>query len=315
MRNRREFLKKSLITCATVATLPNCTNTTVEASQADLKTRQPKKALVLWYSQTGHTKQYGETIAHTLKKAQVSVDSVDIREFDTELIDQYDLIVAGTPVHYYSVPKNYQKWLQSLKRIDGTAIATYSTFGGHGDNPWNTACTLAELLIEKGGLPVGIDMFGNMSTFAPTWSMGNEERILKYRHLPDEDTYQSVSQFADQVLETLKAGTIITPEKVFATAELMKVLPTVWGTKLLIGQHTINSKNCIRCNTCMEKCPVGAIDVASFSVNRDICIACMGCVNNCPVGALEMTFMGHKVVGFFEFMRNNGIKRLKPEFS
>jgi len=314
MENRRQFLKKSLVTCA-AATLPACTKETAAINQKNLKTTDPQKALVLWYSQTGHTERYGKIIAHALKKAQILADASDIREFDIKKIDQYDLIIAGTPVHYYDVPKNFKDWIQCLKRIDGTAVAAYSTFGGPGDNQMNTACTLVELLREKGGIPIGFEMFGNMSTFAPTWSVGNEKRILKYRHLPDKNTYNKVRTFAQQVIENTRTGKRVLPDKEFAMAEAWKLLPIVWGTKLAIGKHTINQDKCIGCGTCVEKCPVWAIILEDFSINTKRCIACMGCVNNCPEGAIEMTFMGSKVIGFYDFMENNNIKIPEPEFS
>lgn len=87
---------------------------------------------------------------------------------------------------------------------------------------------------------MGLDTFSNMSTFAPTWSMGNEKRILAYRHLPNENTYLRVSQFAEQVLENVKAGQSITTEKEFDSAEFYKRLLVIWGTKLFIGTHRID---------------------------------------------------------------------------
>jgi flavodoxin/NAD-dependent dihydropyrimidine dehydrogenase PreA subunit len=312
MENRRQFLKKSLVTCAT-ATLPAFSKETMAINRKNLKTKKTQTALVLWYSQTGHTERYGKIIADVLKKAQIRVEASDIRDFDKTKIDQYDLIVAGTPVQYYNVPKNFQDWIRTIPQIDGTAVGAYSTFGGPGDNQMNTACTLSELLVEKGGIPVGFEMFGNMSTFAPTWSIGNEKRILKYRHLPNQSTYKEVRSFAQQVIENTKTGKMVIPDKEFAMAEAWKVLPIIWGTKLAIGQHTINQDKCIGCETCIEKCPVAAIDLKASTVNKKPCIACMGCVNNCPAGAIEMTFMGNKVIGFFDFMEKNNIEISEPE--
>lgn len=316
MENRRQFLKKSFVRCAAAAaTLPACASGTISISRKSLKTQNPGTALVLWFSQTGHTERYGKIIAHSLKKANIITEATDIRKFDATQIDQYDLIIAGTPVQYYDIPKNYQDWIRSIKRIDGTAVAAYSTFGGPGDNQMNTACTLATLLAEKGGLPVGYEMFGNMSTFAPTWSMGNEKRILKYRHLPDKNTYHQVRKFAQKVIANIKTGRFVNPDKEFAMAEVWKRLPTIWGTKLAISKHTINQETCVGCEICVEKCPVNAIKLEEYKINTESCIACMGCVNNCPEGAIDMTFMGSKVIGFYDFMQKNNIEILDPDLS
>src|SRR5271168_4198575 len=56
-----------------------------------------------------------------------------------------------------------------------------------------------------------------------------------------------------------------------------------------IRQHLIDPEVCIRCNTCEETCPVGAIthDAANYVVNADICNACMACISPCPTGSID----------------------------
>jgi benzoyl-CoA 2,3-dioxygenase component A len=46
---------------------------------------------------------------------------------------------------------------------------------------------------------------------------------------------------------------------------------------------------CIRCNTCEESCPVGAIthDSRNYVVRADVCKACMACISPCPTGAID----------------------------
>ena len=48
----------------------------------------------------------------------------------------------------------------------------------------------------------------------------------------------------------------------------------------------------IRCNTCEDSCPVGAIthDARNYVVNVDICEHCMACVPPCPTGAIDNWF-------------------------
>lgn len=44
-------------------------------------------------------------------------------------------------------------------------------------------------------------------------------------------------------------------------------------------------KNCTKCGTCAETCPVGAIDHETFAASKDSCIACMRCIDICPANA------------------------------
>ena len=57
----------------------------------------------------------------------------------------------------------------------------------------------------------------------------------------------------------------------------------------IIKQHLIDPEICIRCNTCEEACPVGAIthDDRNYVVNVDICKHCLACVPPCPTGSID----------------------------
>jgi ferredoxin len=164
----------------------------------------------------------------------------------------------------------------------------------------------------RGALPVGLDLFGNMSTFAPTWSLGNEARILAYRHLPDAGTWASVRRFADGVLDRVRTGNGIAVPRDWNYRELIKGTPSIAGTKLLIGGHAVDAETCVACDACVQGCPVGAVDATTRVVDTSRCVACLGCVNTCPTGAMKMRFLGTAVQGFTEFLRRNAITIAEP---
>ncbi len=54
-------------------------------------------------------------------------------------------------------------------------------------------------------------------------------------------------------------------------------------------QHLIDPAICIRCNTCEETCPIGAIehDSHNYVVKFDVCNQCKACIAPCPTGAID----------------------------
>jgi benzoyl-CoA 2,3-epoxidase subunit A len=61
------------------------------------------------------------------------------------------------------------------------------------------------------------------------------------------------------------------------------------ATPEVARQHLIDAEICIRCNTCEESCPIGAVthDAANYVVKFEICNGCMACIAPCPTGAID----------------------------
>jgi ferredoxin/flavodoxin len=315
LEREKSLTRKCLLQTAGAATMCSIAGElpVLAGKRPPMKTTSVRKAAVVWYSQAGNTRRYGECAARALSEKGIAVTASDYRDFDAAGIDAFDLIVAGSPVFYYDVPGNFKKWISSLKPIDGMPVAAFVSFGGEGGNQHNTACTLLDLMVEKGGVPVGTGLFGNMSTYPPTWSMGMEERILKYRHLPDEKTFDRVREFALSSLGNVEGNKPVDYGKKFDFREAIKGgFSIFWGARLMTGTHRIDRKACIQCGTCTEKCPTGAIRYKDYAVDSGKCVYCYGCVNNCPAGAIDMTYMGKKLSGFNDFTKKHGIVLKDP---
>ena len=57
------------------------------------------------------------------------------------------------------------------------------------------------------------------------------------------------------------------------------------------------TKNCVKCGLCAEKCPVQAIDPASFAADPKLCIGCMRCVKQCPKNARRVNGLMVSIAG------------------
>ena len=271
------------------------------------------KALVLWYSQTSNTARTGRCIAKALESTGLSVRSSDYRDLSPDVLSGFDLIVAGSPVYYYDVPYNFKKWLAAVPDLRGKRVAAFVTYGGEGGNQHNTVCTLLDLLRDRGGIPIGLDTFGNMSTFAITWSTGNAKRTMKYSHLPDGRSYSRMRDFAFSLAERMTTDRPCDFQKTWDYREWIKGSPSMRGTRAMINRHTIDKSRCVECGICVRGCPVSAIDLAEGTINGKTCIACLGCVNNCPEQAVVMEFLFMTVKGFSAFKKEKGITITEPE--
>ena len=309
MDTRRNFIKKSAIFCA-AAGWPTVFTPAAGAAQPDYKTRDPKRALVLYFSQTGLTGRYGRLVACTLKEKGLAVDYLDMRGFDKNRFIHYELIIVGTPVFYYDIPANVSDWLAFIPKITGTPVAAFVSFGGPEGNQLNAAKHTLRLLSAGGGVPAGMGTFRSIPAYpTPSWDSENQRSA---EHLPNAATYDAVRLFTRQVLERVSRGEAISCDSEMAVREALRTLPLVWLNKKAINKHTVDGAKCILCRTCVKKCPVNAIVPEKRFVDRDKCLACFGCLNNCPADAVVMEYRGKRLYGFPEYLRRRKINIAEP---
>ncbi|MEN6360609.1 MAG: EFR1 family ferrodoxin [Smithella sp.] len=309
METRRNFIKKSAIICAALS-LPLPWAATGRAAEREMKTRDPKRALVLCYSQSGFSARYGKLIACLLKDQGLTADLADMRRFDPKRLTDYDLILVGSPVFYYDIPENVVDWLSSAPKLTGIPVAAFVSFGGPEGNQHNALCHALHLLAEKEAVPVGMEAFRSIAAYpTPDWDSANQKAG---EHLPDEATYNRVREFARQILERVRQGQSLAYSSELTTRELVRMLPLVWLNKKAISKHTVDAAKCIGCRTCVKMCPVGAIHPEKQFVDRDKCIACFGCLNNCPADAVVIEYRGKRLYGFPEYLKRRKITILEP---
>jgi ferredoxin/flavodoxin len=280
------------------------------AAYPDLKTRTPKKVLILWYSQTGQTRRYARLIGCIMKGKNLAVDEREIQEVDKKILPDYDLIIVGTPVFYYDTPSNVSDWLETIPSIKGTPVAAFVSFGGPEGNQHNASCHILKLLANKGGVPVGRDAFRNIPSYpTPKWDSANQ---ISGQHLPNAVTFEQVSRFTADTLEGISRGETISVSYEIALREGLRVLPLAWLNKKVINKHTVDASKCIGCGTCVRKCPTKAINPFKQIVDHDKCLACFGCLNNCPADAVVMEYRGERLYGFREYLERNKITIMEP---
>ena len=100
------------------------------------------RALIVYYTKTGHTRQAGEDIAIGLTEAGVEVTVKPVTDAPGQELTAHDLIVVGSPCHagsvrpvFSGIAKPVSKWLDGLPTdaLADKAVAAFSvhcSFGG-----------------------------------------------------------------------------------------------------------------------------------------------------------------------------------------
>mgnify|MGYP000867471555 CR=1 FL=1 len=309
MDTRRDFIKKSAVLSAALC-LPISRAREGLAAYPALKTRSPRKVLIVYYSQTGHTQRYARLIRCLLKGKNITVDEREFQETDQRILPTYDLVFVGTPVFYYDTPSNVVEWLEKIPSIQGTPVAAFVSFGGPEGNQHNASCHILKIMTNRGGVPVGRDAFRSVPSYpTPRWDSANQR---SGQHLPDAATFDQVRRFVLNTLGRISRGETISIGYDVALRGVLRMLPLVWMNKKVINKHTVDVQKCIGCGTCVRTCPTKAIDPFQPIVCRDKCLACFGCLNNCPADAVVMEYRGEPLYGFKEYLRRNNITIMEP---
>ena len=273
------------------------------------KDRPLQRILVLWYSQTGHTRRIGRLMAHVYQEMNFQVTASEIREFNPQDAGEYDLVIIGSPVFYYDTPLYVKEWIANAADLTGIPAASFVTFGGPEGDQHNAACNILKGLSEKGAIPVGLSTFLNMGAFPLSWSSVG---VQAHKHLPNEETFEKAREYSRDLLKRIRQERIYDVDKKITLRRLSTAFDLRFWTGLAVKNHSIDNAACIGCGTCLEKCPVNALDLETFSVDKKACILCFGCINNCPAQAVVMQYKGARVYGFREFLKRNNIVIKEP---
>jgi len=81
------------------------------------------KACVIYFSQTGNTKRFAETIAETLKTAEL----FDITNTDPSAVKDCDVLVVGTPTYGFRPSEEALAFVEGLPEGTGKRTVLFCT--------------------------------------------------------------------------------------------------------------------------------------------------------------------------------------------
>jgi NAD(P)H dehydrogenase (quinone) len=132
------------------------------------------KALVVWYSRTGHTRRMAELIGEGITKEGVEADVRDVKDVPVDSLAGYDAFVIGSPTYYGTMAAEIKKLLDdSVKlhgKLDGRVGAAFASSHQIGGGNETTILDILDALLIHGmviqGDPQG-DHYGPVAIQAP----------------------------------------------------------------------------------------------------------------------------------------------------
>jgi flavodoxin len=81
------------------------------------------KACVLYFSITGNTRRFAEAIAEKLK-----VPAYDITATETSTVNNFDMLILGTPVHGFNSSKELLAFVENMPQGNGKKTILFCTY-------------------------------------------------------------------------------------------------------------------------------------------------------------------------------------------
>jgi NAD(P)H dehydrogenase (quinone) len=132
------------------------------------------KAIVIYYSRSGNTKEMAEIMAKSMNEADLPTDCKSVSDITTEDIFSYDTIAIGSPTYYGQMAGPVKSLIDDLVsrhgQLDGKIGAAFSSAANIGGGNETTIMGIIEAMLISGmivqGDPQG-DHYGPVSIGKP----------------------------------------------------------------------------------------------------------------------------------------------------
>ena len=132
------------------------------------------KAIVIYYSRSGNTKEMAELIADSMNKSGLPTDCKEVAKVKAKDLLGYDAIVIGSPTYYGHMAGDVKSLIDDLVgnhgRLDGKIGAAFSSAANIGGGNETTIMGIIEAMLIAGmivrGDPQG-DHYGPVSIGKP----------------------------------------------------------------------------------------------------------------------------------------------------
>ncbi len=258
------------------------------------------KSVVIYYSQTGNTKQIAEAIHSGISQTGEKCDITPLEDVDTKEVLNYELIGLGSPIIDFQEPAIMTDFMNDLPSLKGRYGFIFCT---HGTCPGEYIARTVKALRRKGLTVTGWkDWYG--SVFIPYMP----KPYYTDGH-PDEIDLKEAEDFGREIVEHTRrisqGETRLVPrlpgkEKYDRLYGIPLRLPDDIPEDKRISQEDMSKlrprldvEKCRypKCTICVDNCPTHSINPAqSPPISYQTCGPCQlwFCEQLCPTGAIEV---------------------------
>ena len=245
-----------------------------------------RKALIVYFSQSGANGRVGEAISSGLQERGYRVDTWNLKDGDPPDPLNYVLLGIGSPVYYYNVPVNVAHFLERLPSLSGIPAFVFLV---HGTHRLDTANWVRRVLERKGACEVGY------------FHCRGESHVLAllregYLFSPDRPSRSELAEakaFGHLVADHM-AGKHYARPPFEIKPPLIYRIERFLGNRWLIEHFysrmfKVDLSKCIACGRCMKNCPTSNItqDALGRRQWHRRCLACLSCEMKCPAEAIR----------------------------
>jgi len=230
------------------------------------------------FSPTGRSKTVIQGIARGINHAAVELIDITTPQARREPLEtsENELLIVAVPVYMGRVPALLTEWLQAIRAHKTPAVSVVV----YGNRVYDDALIeLNDILARRGCRPIAGAAFIGEHSFS-------SDETPTARGRPDAGDLHLAEAFGRRIREKLDAAPSVDgiPEIAVPGCRPYRGDSKLWTVDFIeVGE------GCIRCGTCAEGCPTGAIDPEEgYSADAERCITCCACIKRCPTHARTM---------------------------
>lgn len=132
------------------------------------------KAIVIYYSRSGNTKQMAEIFAQSMNDSDLPTECKSVDQITCEEVFDYDTVVIGSPTYYGQMAAPVKQLIDELiighGRLDGKIGAAFSSSANIGGGNETTILGILEMMLISGMIVQGDakgDHYGPVSIGKP----------------------------------------------------------------------------------------------------------------------------------------------------